>query len=117
MREIPPPSEHALKEAIEIVNEFGRELLEEAGRIAGRSGAEESSPEHMREAAKHLYRGYSTYRQQALLAAGSVIAGVGGGAVVSFLNAPTPNTVYIGSSTIVMVVGVIMTTLGVGRRS
>lgn len=116
MKEIPPPTDHALKEAIEIVNEFSRELLDEAGRIAARSGAEQSHPEHMREAAQHLYRGYSTRKQQALLAAGGVIAGIGGGAVVSFLQDSTPNTAYIGASTIVMVVGVIMTTLGIGHR-
>lgn len=113
---LPPASRNGFEAAARETNQFGADLLDEAGRIARRYGSEEASPDHVRAAAEHLYRSGGSRRQQILASLGGTIAGIGGSAMVNFLQARPPNATAVGVSAAAMVAGVIAATVGLVRR-
>jgi len=90
--------------------------MEEAGRIALRHDADEASRDHVRSAAEHLYRSGGGRRQQVLASLGGTLAGIGGSAMVNFLQTSRPNSTAVGVSAAVLVGGVIAATIGLVRR-
>ena len=113
---LPAASPRGFDAAARETNQFAADLLDEAGRIARRYGAEEASPDHVRSAAEHLYRSGGSRRQQVLASLGGTLAGIGGSAMVGFLQVNPPNSTAVGLSAAVMVAGVIGATVGLVRR-
>src|SRR4051794_30926583 len=94
---LPAASKNGLTLAIDVTNRFGSDLLDEAGRIAERYGAQAASPEHVRMAAEYLYR-TGNRENQVLTSVGGLFAGIGGSATFSFLVASSINAVAVGGS-------------------
>ena len=113
---LPPASQDGLTTAAQLASEFSSELLDEAGRIAKRVGAQEASPAHVRAAAAHLYQSGRSLNAQVLSTAGGVIAGGASSAMFSYLVADKPNISAIAVSAVVTLIGAVATTAGLMRR-
>lgn len=113
---LPPASQRGFAAAELETNQFATDLMAEAGPIARRYGAEEASPDHVRSAAEYLYRSGGSRREQVLASLGGTLAGIGGSAMVGFLQVNPPNSTAVGLSAAVMVAGVIGATVGLVKR-
>jgi len=110
------PSPKGKEEAERQVNEFIRELLNESARIARHRAADEASPEHIAEAAAHIYAGSAGRLTQVLSTVGGIITGAASAALVTFITIQPINQWGVIVSTGSTIVGAIMATVGLVWR-
>lgn len=102
---LPPPSPAGYGESQSHVQEFANDLLDEAGKLADRYGAEQASPIHVREAASRLYRRQTSRRNQIIGSIGGLVAGTGASTLASLMITSEPNNIAIGVCALLSAVG------------
>lgn len=116
MFELPPASESGFEEAVVIAQGFADDLLDEAGRVAKRAGAETASAPHVRAAGNYLYQGNRYRLQQGYTAVGGLLGGTGAGIFGNAILVDESEEIVFGLSGLALVVGIVMLTIGLLRH-
>lgn len=102
---LPEPSSAGYAESQLRVQEFADDLMDEAGKLADRYGAEQASPTHVREAASRLYRRQTSRRNQTIGSIGGLAAGTGASTLASLMITSEPNNFAVMTCALLTAIG------------